>query len=182
MTHNSENIDKEISKFKRFTGIKKLYNKCSPGSLGGFAFHTFVRSTLFSEIILNSLRIIRRELTDKEWNKNLRILAEGFFCKLLDGDGSIEIFNKKRKTPQVRLKIYDGNLDYLNDYATIMKKFGLTPNVRGKDIVVRSCLNLNSAKMILDMGAFKNSLNKERILSVFNLENKIPTRQADSLD
>lgn len=161
-------IGREIKKFEKFVGIKISYQKGSTKSLGGFAFHTFVRSVLLTEIMLSSLSILRTRLILKMWDKKLKFFAGGFFSKILNGDGDIEIITKNRNVPQARLKISDGNLSFLKSYKIMMEKYGLVPHINKKRKFVRCYLNYVSAKMLLSIGAFNNNPNEKKLKFFLN--------------
>jgi len=169
--HSSiDNIDFEIKKFEKLIGFKIIYKHMLNKSKGGFTFHTFLRNVLFYNIVINSLNIIRTKLADNKWDDNMTLMANGFLAKILSGDGNIEIMNKNRKTPYGRIKISDGNLNYLKDYKSIMEKYGFKPKIDEKYCMVRSGLNKNLINTLISIGAFENNKNQDRLryLASFN--------------
>jgi len=64
---------------------------------------------------------------------------------------------------QGRIKITDGNFDYLKDDKEIMKQYGFKPKIKKKFYYVRSYLNLNLAKTLLSIGAFEGNHNKDKL-------------------
>ena len=100
---------------------------------------------------------------------NLEIFANGFFIKLLSGEGSFEIITKNRNIPQARLIIYDGNITFLEDYRLIMEKYGFIPKVNQKGKYVRSYCNLNLAKRLLEINAFENNPNHKKLKNFIRL-------------
>ncbi len=170
---NIKNIKVEIKKFENFFGRKINYISKSNKSRGGFGFKIIVRSTLLSEIICNALDYLRKLLVKSKWNKELNSFADGFFAKILSGDGSFEIISKNRNVPQARLYIADGNLNYLSDYASIMNKYGFSPKINKKWKYVRSYCNPKLAKNILNIGAFDNNSNKNKLVSFLKSRNSV---------
>ena len=167
-----KNIDKEVKRFKDF--VKLNVNYLAPNDKGGigFGFKIIVRSTIFSQLILNTLEKLRLiiETTDNRFKE----LNDGYLAKLLSGDGNFEITSKKRRTIQSRLKITDGNINYLNHYKKILEKYGFHPYIKEKHNFVRALCNLNLAKNLIKIGAFENNPNKERILFFINSLTKRP--------
>lgn len=165
-----KNIVEEIKKFKNFVGLDVDY--IAPNDKGGigFGFKIIVRNTIFSQLIMNAL--IELRLIMEADDKRFDMLRDGYLAKLLSGDGNFEITSKKRKTIQSRLKITDGNLEYLKHYKKILEKYGFNPKINEKYNLVRSLCNLNSAKNLLKIGAFENNPNRERVLFFIDSLNK----------
>ncbi|MFH1311264.1 MAG: hypothetical protein ABIH65_02565 [Nanoarchaeota archaeon] len=161
-----KNIKDEIKKFENFIGLKVNY--LSPNDKGGvgFGFKIIVRSTIFSQTILNALAKLRPIIESKDLR--FKELSDGYLAKLLNGDGNFEITSKKRKTIQSRLKITDGNLDYLNHYKRVLEKYGFHPHINEKYNIVRALCNLDLAKNLTGIGAFENNPNMERVLFFIN--------------
>lgn len=159
----SKYIEPEIKKFEDLTGLKIDYRAKNPQSKGNFGFHTFVRSTLLYSFIINSLKIVRKELTKEKWNGKHKILADGFLAKVLSGDGDIELITKNRKTPQARIKITDGNNNHLKEYKIIMEKYGFKPKINEKFHYVRSYLNNSLISILLSISAFEGNKNRDKI-------------------
>ncbi|MBI2044992.1 hypothetical protein HYT23_02955 [Candidatus Pacearchaeota archaeon] len=167
-----KNIKDEINKFENFFSCKINYISKSNKSRGGSGLKIIVRSTLLSEIVNNSLHSLRKLLASQKLNKEINFFANGFLAKLLSGDGSFEIISKNRNVPQARLYIADWNLDYLNDYASIMSKYGFSPKINHKWKYVRSYCNDELAKKLLKMGAFDNNPNKNKLISFIKSREK----------
>jgi len=155
--------DYEIIKFERLTKRKVRAKVITSKSKGGFAFKTYIRNALLTDLILFSMDFIRKNLIESTWNKNSIKLFESFFAKVLTGDGTIDIDNKDRNIPQARLSITDGNPKYLEDYALLMKKYGLNPIINYKWIYVRAFLNPYYIKKLKEIKAFKNNPNDEKL-------------------
>lgn len=159
----------KIKEFEKEVGIK-VSSSYGSKSRRGYGFKTFIRSNIITEIVLNSLDIVRKKLIVGNWDESLRVLADGFFAKILSGDGNIEIITKNRKTPQARIKIVDGNCEYLKDYAEIMRIYGLKPKIHFKNKMVRSYLNNPEVvKTLISIGAFEGNPNMEKLKFLNNL-------------
>ena len=171
-----KNIEEEIKKFQKFLGYKINYISSSSKSKGGFGFKIIVRNTVFSEIIHNAVNILREILVRRKWDSNLNAFADGFFSKLLNGDGSIDVIYKNRNIPQARLIISDKNLAYLEDYKLIMKKYGFTPHINRKWKYVRSYCSPKLIKKLLSIGAFENNPNREKLKFLINSRKKSPSK------
>ena len=158
-----KNISTPIKEFQNTTGISVSYKCCSPTSKGGFGFHSFVRSVLFSAIILYALNRLRTELVNKRWDSNLKQFANGFLAKILNGDGTIEVITKNRNIPQARISIADGNFNYLKDYKVILKKFGFKPHICKNQGKIRSYMNYRLIQKLCSINAFHNNPNKAKL-------------------
>lgn len=156
-------IGNEIEIFQNMTGrhIKGKY--MTFGGKGGFGFKTYIRNSLATDVFLSSLDITRRNLIMNLWGKYELKLFEAFFAKLLTGDGNLDIDSKNRNTPQARIKIVDGNANYLRDYAELMKKYGLNPHINEKHIWVRASINPYFIKRLHEIRAFYNTPNYEKL-------------------
>lgn len=166
-----DKLSEIINEFKNFVNLDVNYISGSSKGTKGYGFKIIVRNTALSEIILNALTFMRKYIEKVNWNKNLLSFSEGYLSKILCGDGTFELTSKNRKRWQSRVKIYDGNPDYLNHYAKILKKFGFTPYVHEKSIFVRALCNLNLAKRLLEIGAFETNENWRRIkIFIENIE------------
>jgi hypothetical protein len=69
----------------------------------------------------------------------------------------------------MRIKIVDGNNEYLADYGKIMKRYGLTPHINYPRIFVRAAVNYNFAKKLKSIKAFKNNIKNSTKLNFFIL-------------
>lgn len=173
---NIKNIDDEIKKFQKIIGYKINYKSLNLKSRGGFGFKVIVRNTILSEIILNALNLLRTALVENRWDKNFNNFANGFFAKILNGDGSFEIITKNRNVPQARLIIYDGNLNYLEDYKIIMEKYGFIPKINEKWGYVRAYCNPLLAKKLLLIKAFQNNPNEKKLMFFLDSREKSSTK------
>jgi hypothetical protein len=100
-------------------------------------------------------------------------LRKAFLAKLLSGDGSINA-RKKPQRLDVRIKIVDQNLSYLQDYAEILAQEGFVPHVLPDRITVRAyCTWLNLLRLH-QIGAFRNSRNWTKLICsiIIQLEGK----------
>lgn len=129
----------------------------------GYGFKIIVRNTILSEIVLNSLKIMKKFLEDLNWDNNLISFSEGYLSKVLCGDGSFELTSKKRRKIQSRLTIADGNLEYLEHYKIILEKFGFHPHIYPKFQFIRTLCSLEQAKNLLRISAFENNPNQKKI-------------------
>jgi|APSaa5957512622_1039677.scaffolds.fasta_scaffold09381_6 hypothetical protein len=171
-----KNINQEIKKFEKFLKYKLNYVVPTSKSRGGFGFKIIVRNTLLTEFILGSMDRLRILLANKIWDSNLKLFAEGFFAKILDGDGSLEIITKNRNVPQARLTISDGNLRYLEDYKLIMEKFSFAPKINTKWRYIRSYVNPTQAKNLYDINVFKENANFKKLKFFLDARNKFTNK------
>lgn len=158
-----ERANEVIQDYERITKIKVRNVYTGNISKYGLGFKLKVRNVIFSNVILHSMNRVRKILIESEWNSDLSKLANAFFAKLLSGDGNIDLDTKDRILPQGRLKITDVNIGYLEDYKKLMLKFGFNPKLSIKNIIARSSFNLNQAKWLLSIGAFRNNPNETRL-------------------
>lgn len=156
----------DVSNFKSLTGIEISEISKSYKSRGGYGFRLVIRSSIIAEIILGSMDYLRNLLANSKWDKDLENLARGFFAKLLNGDGSIELLTKNRKTPEARVKVVDQNLSYLEDYKQIMIKFGFNPKIDKKYIYVRSYANLENLLTLYRIKAFYKTDKWKKLIDV----------------
>ena len=154
-----------INEFKSFLDLEVNYLCSSDRKAKGYGFKVIVRNTLLSEIILNSLKIMKKYLEDTKWDNNLILFSEGYLSKVLCGDGSFELTSKKRKKIQSRLTIADGNLNHLEHYKIILETFGFHPYIYSKFQFIRTLCNLEQAKKLLKISAFDNNPNQKKIYS-----------------
>lgn len=164
-----KNIQKIILNFEKATNVKIRYIVPGPTSGGGYGFKIIFRSRLFTEIINNSLRIVRKLIKKKDFDIRISILRDAFFSKLLNGDGNLEVIKKEGRKPLLRLKISDGKLEYLQDYQEIMRVYNLNPQISVKYGFVRSYIDYSFAKELMNMDAFKNNPNYDKLLFYINL-------------
>jgi len=164
-----KNIQKIIRNFEKITNLKIRYIVSSPTSGGGYGFKIIFRSRLFREIVINSLTLIRELVKEKSLDPRISILRNAFFSKLLNGDGNLELIKKNNQKPLLRLKISDGKLEYLKDYQEVMRLYGLNPKISAKYWFVRSYIGSDFVKELINMDAFKNNPNHDKLLSYLNL-------------
>jgi len=171
------NINKKVSEFESQVGIPIRYLIKSESSKGSYGFKTFIRNTLLTEIILNSLDTLRKKLIKESWDNNFKSLASAFFAKLLTGDGTLDITTKNRQFnfPEARIKITDGNIEYLKDYAEIMKKLGFKPHINEKHIYVRAYADFDKLLYLYKIKAFYNTPNWTKL--IFLIDNNLRGRR-----
>lgn len=156
-------LQKIIGEFEGFLGLKVSYLSSSTRKAKGYGFKIILKNTILAELLLNSLKLMRKNMENIKWDENLTAFSEGYLSKLLCGDGTFEITSKSRKKVQSRIKIYDGNKEYLHHYSKILKKFGFFPYVKEKQLFVRAMCNLKLAKKLLEIGAFETNDNRKRV-------------------
>lgn len=163
---NVKDIDEKIKDFEIKTGFIIKYIVKSEKSKGSYGFKTYIRSTLLTEIILNSLDVLRKKLVEEFWDDNLKNFANAFFAKLLTGDGTLDITTKNRQFnfPETRIKITDGNIQYLKDYAEIMKKLRFKPHINEKHISVRAYAGFDKLLYLYKIKAFYNTPNWTKLI------------------
>lgn len=160
--------------FKEFIHTVEMpvnYTSISNGKSRGYGFKIILRNTVVSELILKSLNQIREILEKEILEGNLLSLAEGYLSKILCGDGTFELTSMGRKRFQARIKIYDGNLNFLRHYSILLNKFGFKAYVNKKYFFVRAMCSYSLAKRLIEIQAFDTNKNLERIhLFLDNLE------------
>ncbi|NCO11040.1 hypothetical protein CO038_04115 [Candidatus Pacearchaeota archaeon CG_4_9_14_0_2_um_filter_39_13] len=171
-TSQREKAKDAISSYEKKVGIavKNVYS--SDNNKYGLGFKLKIRNVIFANIVMFSMDKIRKLITERKWNRNLTLLAEAYFAKLLSGDGNVDLAFKNRRLPQGRIKITDGNLDYLQDYQILMKRFGFNPRLLEKHIIVRSYFKLDQAKWLLKIKAFENNPNSKKLQTFINARTK----------
>lgn len=157
-------FEKEIGKHPR---VYQGYSK-----RGGYGFKTIVGSTVLTHVVLSLLHNFRKKISEN--NQSLEGLSNTFLAKLLTGDGSISI-NKKNVSGNVRIRIYDENRGYLEDYKKIMKNVGFN-YIRNDDKhnAVEANCTLDNLLYLYKIQAFKNTNNWNKLLVIigFYLEGK----------
>ena len=64
-------------------------------------------------------------------------LLENFLSKLLQGDGTLDVtMDKKYNYPEIKIKIVDQDLNYLNDYKHILQNLNFKVCLNEKHIFV----------------------------------------------
>jgi hypothetical protein len=165
---DSSNTDIEILKklasdFESKIGsYPKIYsNYCKRG---GYGFDTIIRSTVLAEIMLNLICKLRKQITNT--TSGFEDFSNAFFAKLLTGDGSISI-NKKNILGSVRIKIYDENVEYLEDYSKIMKNIGFNyTRLDKKHNCIEANCTLDNLLYLYKIEAFKNTNNWNKLLVI----------------
>lgn len=161
----------KIKEFEEKTGINIKYITESQQMKGNYAFHTYVRSTVLTEIFLNALDLMRKKLISEKWDSNLEKLGNAFIAKLLTGDGTFDIKIEGREYgfPTTRIKITDCNLQYLKDYAAIMSKLGFQPKILEEHIAVRAQCSLEKLLYLYSIRAFENTNNWDKLIVLIGL-------------
>lgn len=161
-----ETLKKLASDFASKIGSDpKIYsNYCKRG---GYGFDTIIRSTILTEIILNLLHNLRKQIVSSI--SNFGYFSNAFFAKLLTGDGSISI-NTKKVLGNVRIRIYDENKEYLEDYKVIMKnlEFKYIRDDIKHDAVEANC-TLDNLLYLYKIKAFKNTNNWNKLLVIIGM-------------
>jgi antitoxin component of MazEF toxin-antitoxin module len=159
-------IQKAKKEFEDAIGIPIYCVTKHKNSKGSYAYKTFIRSKLLTEIIMHSLDRLRKNLVENEWCNNYKAFANAFFAKLLTGDGTLDIQenNRQYNFPEARISITDCNIGYLNDYAAIMEKFGYLSKILEKHIRVRSYAGFFKLIHLYHIKAFKNTQNWKKLL------------------
>lgn len=157
------NLDQISKDFINTAGISVNYKSVSNGRSKGYGFKIILRNTVVSELILNSLKGTRKILEKEPLKGNLLTLAEGYLSKILCGDGTFELTSMNRKKFQARVKIYDGNLNFLKHYLILLSKFGFKPYINEKYFFVRAMCDYLLAKRLAEIQAFSTNKNIERI-------------------
>ena len=172
ITHPELLASINLSNFESKTGLKIQNISKSAKSRRGYGYRLYIGSSIIAEIVLGSMDYLRNLMANSIWNKNLRTLTEGFFAKLLNGDGTLTIVDKKRKIPQMRVRIVDQKLSYLRDYGKIMEKFGFNPKINEKYIFVRSYTNLKDLLFLKRIRAFKDNPNEEKLNKMIGIKSR----------
>jgi hypothetical protein len=158
-----DKLSEIIKEFQDFSGLNVNYLSSSNRKAKGYGFKIIVRNTILSELLLKSLKVMKKYLEDLKWDNNLISFSEGYLSKVLCGDGSFELTSKKRRKIQSRLTIADGNLDNLKHYKIILEKWGFHPHIYSKFQFIRTLCNLEQAKTLLRISAFENNPNQKKI-------------------
>lgn len=159
----------QISKeFIGVVGMPLNYKSVSNGNSKGYSFKIIFRNTVVSELILGSLNRIRDLLENEALKGNLLSLAEGYLSKILCGDGTFEFTSMNRKRFQARIKVYDGNLNFLKHYSLLLNKFGFKAHVNKKYSFVRAMCNYSLAKRLIEIQAFDTNKNFQKIQFFLN--------------
>ncbi|MEK6948539.1 MAG: hypothetical protein AABX19_04845 [Nanoarchaeota archaeon] len=162
-------IDSILLQFTSKTMLSIKVN--SEEDLGGWAFATIIRNTILTEIILYSMDKIRNMFAKSKSNGYLEnYLLENFLSKLLQGDGTLDVtMDKKYNYPEIKIKIVDQDLNYLNDYKHILQNLNFKVCLNEKHIFVRSSCGINHLFFLYKIKAFKNSNNWNKLLIAIDL-------------
>jgi hypothetical protein len=121
------NIDFPLSEANK---QKNLFSKCAKipsqkivlrpsNRVRKYTYRLWISTTLLFEVVNKIMNEMRRYLTRKPHEKLLRHFVQG----LLAGDGN---FNYHRdRSLHTRLEIFESNREFVEDYAKILRKFGL---------------------------------------------------------
>ena len=164
---NVEFCNTLMSEHKEFSSVLKLIGVDSilvryVSKNNYLLIKTIVRSSILAAILLNAMNEVRRVLVEKEIDRELKILVNAFFSKVLIGDGTIDI--NRRKVPNVSIKIVDINKKHLEDYSSIMKKLGFASKIDYKHILVKSSCSFDNLLYLYGIRAFENSNNWNKLL------------------
>lgn len=166
-------VELAVQKFIEITGIN--INGYLTKRKKGIEFDTYVLSSLLAEILLNSMNRIRKMLCIAGFNENLKLLAENFLVKLLNGDGNLSIFKVKREGGSnlkegyiLRGKISDKCNEYREDYLQILKRLGFNARDDKNNNVYFSC-KLQDLLYLFQIGAFKGTHSWTKLLYAIKL-------------
>lgn len=162
---NQKVLDKHAKKFeKAIDSYPKIYHH--PSMRGGIAFKTVIRNTIFTELLLNSMDLFRKLITQNP--DKIKIIADSFFAKLLTGDGTLDV--DKRVPPRVAIKITDKNIGYLKDYEIVFRKLRFSwTNLDLENITVKASCSFENLLYLYQIKAFKNTNNWSKLLVTIGL-------------
>ncbi len=179
-----EDVELAVMKFTELTGVD--INGYLTKRKKGIEFDTYVMSSILAEILLNSMNVTRR-LYMLDFNQNIKLLAESFIVKLLNGDGTIivtkvrRIYRKNvREGYNIQGRIGDKNSEYRKDYVQILGKLGFNSRDDDVNLVYFSC-RLNDLLYLFKIGAFKGTGNWNKILYSIKLLTHGKTSRGKSL-
>ncbi len=161
-----------IKEYETRLGLKVKETSISNAGKGAYGFRTIVRSTLITEIVLFAMNKIRTRLSNtKEFSIDEQLLADAFLAKLLTGDGTLDIRidNREYDFPCTRIKIVDGNLDYLKDYYKILENLKFRPKLRENYKWVKAICSFEKLLYFYKICAFKNSNNWNKLLVLIRI-------------
>lgn len=160
-----EERNRIAEKYEKAVGIKPNINYC-PSKRSGLGFKTILRSTVLTEIFLNSMNIVRNRIIAEP--KEHVVLTGSFLAKLLTGDGTLNI--DRRKFPRVHLMIKDENLEYLQDYAKLLRAAGFNyVRLYPQYISVEAACSFEMLLYLYKIRAFKNTRNWDKLLVAIGL-------------
>ena len=164
LKYSSEKAEKQIKKFKEIIGITPSISQFKEAK--GIGFKLSMGNTIFMEIILNSLKVVRNSFNKNIKTKEYKLLINNFFAKLLTGDGTLDIRTNNREFnyPYTRIKVVDQDLDYLESYKQLMEIYGLSPKIKEKHISVRAGVGLHNLLLLYKIKAFKNTRNWDKLI------------------
>lgn len=156
-----------ISQCKSFEDLlgRELRKVISHKSKGPIHFRTRVQNMIFTEILLNSMSVIRKNISSGINSKN-RVIAQSFLAKLLTGDGTFDATispAREYEYPSINIKIVDQDLDALQDYKDILSNFGFNSQVNKERIWARSSCSLDNILFLYEIEAFKNTKNWQQM-------------------
>jgi hypothetical protein len=160
---SKKQVEKYVNQFKFVINypVKLIANNSSKG----IGFRLVVRNTLLTEIVINGLDKIRKLLVEKnDYTANRQNLGNCFFAKLLTGDGTLDVNSKRKNFPRVKVKIVDGDYNYLRDYYKIMGNLGFKPKIYPKYINVVSACSFKNLLYLYQIKAFSNTNNWNKLL------------------
>jgi hypothetical protein len=155
---SSEQAAREYSEeYRRTTSITISSINKMDGMRGTLAAYTYVRSTILAQILLFAMDEIRSGSIKNE------PLRQNFIAKLLSGDGTLDVRIRARKL-DVKLRIVDQNLRYLDDYAALLSSEGFRCKVVPDRITLRSNCTWLKLLKLYRIGAFRNGRNWIKLL------------------
>ncbi|MBI2499619.1 LAGLIDADG family homing endonuclease [Candidatus Woesearchaeota archaeon] len=165
---NNKVLNELINKFHIKTGI--MPSMAFSKNIKGIAFSLETKNTLFTEIVLYSLKKIKNILVeDTSYDANKKRLAEAFIAKLLTGDGSIESRKRYTNSIDVRIKIVDSNKESLKQYNQILTNLGFNGYIYG--IETMAYCNIKKLLYLHKISAFKNTKNWDKLINIIRFMN-----------
>ncbi len=127
--------------------------------LKNFSIRLSIYSTLLSDIILNFMNCIKKELIKKDVLDKYYLKIYTFFMQgLFSGDGNYNIYKNKNRGTHHRLIFFEEDKNYALDYQKLLKKIEIESNVikiKDKNLyIVRATLNWEFLLLIEELKLF----------------------------
>jgi len=157
-----------IDKFK--TTFDKNEQKFKNIVIRNIAFTIKIERTLFNELVLNSIFLIRKFLVKKKsFNKTEKLIACNFLSGIVMGDGTIGIGVDKRNSRKFFIEIKDADIHNLRECQEIFNKLTFKTKLKIDEYPPRLLVRVNWNNL------FFVALKNEMFLENLNQWNKLLT-------
>ena len=127
---NKKELNRVKSLLIKFGLNSKKIKLKAADRIANYTIRLWISNSILAEVIFNTSNKIRKYLIRLKLDSVNKIIYMNYLQGLLAGDGNFRLWVDSKGSHHSRIQIFEGKLDYVNDYKLLLEKLDIKGGIR----------------------------------------------------